>query len=78
MFPAESRSRHRFTEDDELDCGLYCEAHSICDFFVHDGRGPCYLGTFQSLKRNGSYLETETDGGKYGRGFYIVYKSELF
>ena len=67
----------KFPRNDEFDCGLHCEEYSICDFFVHEHREPCYLGTFQKLEKNGTYLSS-ISGKDHYRTFYFVYKSELF
>ena len=74
-FPSDDR--RRLFGDDELDCGLHCEEYSICDFFVHEHHRPCYLGTFQKLEKNGTYLSSISGKDRY-RTFYLVYKSELF
>ena len=74
----------KIAEDKEIDCGMYCEEHKICDFFLHDdGDSACYMGSFrnQTFNKNGtdlvdidSYSRVPGLGSKYN--IYSVYKSK--
>ena len=51
-----------------IDCGLYCEEYSWCDFFVHNYHSrsqPCYLGTFRQVVNHTDHLETRLAGMTY-------------
>ena len=81
----------QIAKDREIDCGLYCEHYSICDFFVHTLKSACMMGSFQSqglpFEKNGSGLVYDKDyripglGSYYGDkstyNVYIVYKSKF-
>lgn len=74
----------KIAEDKEIDCGMYCEEHKICDFFVHDEDSACYMGTFrnQTFNKNGTDLVDFSTYGSSIKGLsspyniYSVWKSK--
>ena len=71
----------KIAANEETDCGLYCEEYNICDFFVHSGSSPCYLGTFRNrnltFDKNGYDLVGSRTGLGRSYNIYPVYKSKF-